>query len=125
MNQVIAPTVLPAANEPCWCGSGRKYKRCHKQLEGRVLPGELSPWRTVPTNIARPPYAETGKVGRWNEERIKTPELIEAMRRAGAAAAEILARAADQVAPGVTTDEIDAFVHELTISMGGYPSTLN
>jgi len=19
----------PARNEPCWCGSGRKYKRCH------------------------------------------------------------------------------------------------
>ena len=23
------PAVLPQANEPCWCGSGRKYKSCH------------------------------------------------------------------------------------------------
>jgi tetratricopeptide (TPR) repeat protein len=24
-----APAVKPARNAPCWCGSGRKYKRCH------------------------------------------------------------------------------------------------
>jgi len=23
------PAVLPGRNEPCWCGSGRKYKKCH------------------------------------------------------------------------------------------------
>jgi methionyl aminopeptidase len=47
------------------------------------------------------------------------------MRRAGTAAAEILRRAGEMVAPGVTTEEIDVFVHDLTIEMGGYPSTLN
>ena len=125
VTQAIAPTVLPTANDPCWCGSGRKYKRCHKQLEGRVLPGEMSPWRPVPAGIARPSYAESGEPARWNEARVKPPEIIERMRTAGAAAAEILRRAGEIVAPGVTTDEIDAFVHELTIELGGYPSTLN
>ncbi|HEX9546347.1 MAG TPA: SEC-C metal-binding domain-containing protein, partial [Acidimicrobiales bacterium] len=24
------------SNDPCWCGSGRKYKRCHKATQGRV-----------------------------------------------------------------------------------------
>lgn len=28
-----APAVKPGRNEPCWCGSGKKYKKCH-------LPGE-------------------------------------------------------------------------------------
>ncbi|HEY5875242.1 MAG TPA: SEC-C metal-binding domain-containing protein, partial [Ilumatobacteraceae bacterium] len=28
MSQTIAPAVLPNANDACWCGSGRKYKRC-------------------------------------------------------------------------------------------------
>ena len=23
------PAVLPGRNEPCWCGSGLKYKKCH------------------------------------------------------------------------------------------------
>jgi len=38
---------------------------------------------------------------------IKRPHEIEKMRRAGEAAAEILNRLADRVAPGVTTGEID------------------
>lgn len=25
------PQVRPGRNEPCWCGSGRKYKKCHAQ----------------------------------------------------------------------------------------------
>ena len=24
------PAVLPGRNEHCWCGSGRKYKKCHQ-----------------------------------------------------------------------------------------------
>jgi methionyl aminopeptidase len=81
--------------------------------------------RSVPATIARPPYAETGIPPRWNEPLIKSPELIERMRRAGALAAEVLRLAGEQVAPGVTTDEIDVFVHDLTIERGAYPSPLN
>ena len=50
---------------------------------------------------------------------------VERMRRAGAAAAEILVEAGRAVQPGVTTDRIDALVHEATIVRGGYPSPLN
>jgi uncharacterized protein YecA (UPF0149 family) len=28
-----APAVLPGRNEPCWCGSGEKYKRCHLESD--------------------------------------------------------------------------------------------
>ena len=24
-----APVVKPGRNDACWCGSGRKYKKCH------------------------------------------------------------------------------------------------
>jgi hypothetical protein len=24
-----APAVKPGRNDDCWCGSGRKYKKCH------------------------------------------------------------------------------------------------
>ena len=119
------PAVLPAANDPCWCGSGRKYKRCHKGTEGRIQPGVVSPMRHVPDHIAKPPYAETGNVPRYSEDRVKSPEVIERMRIAGEKAAEILRRAGEIVKPGMTTDEIDIFVHDLTIEMGGYPSPLN
>ncbi len=81
--------------------------------------------RSVPAAIARPPYAETGIPPRWNEPMVKTPELIERMRRAGALAADVLRQAGEQVAPGVTTDAIDVFVHDLIVERGAYPSPLN
>jgi methionyl aminopeptidase len=119
------PAVLPQANDPCWCGSGRKYKRCHKPTEGRVLQGVVSPMRPVPPSIARPAYADTGVVTRWPEPRVKTPETIERMRHAGAVAAEVLRLAGEKVAPGITTEEIDAYVHELCVERNAYPSPLN
>jgi methionyl aminopeptidase len=119
------PTILPKANETCWCGSGRKYKRCHKKLEGRVLPGFVSPIRDVPADIERPPYAETGVPVPWDEPRIKSPEIIDKMRHAGRVAAEVLRLAGDMVAPGVTTEEIDIHVHDLFVERGAYPSTIN
>jgi uncharacterized protein YecA (UPF0149 family) len=32
-SQMTPPPARPGRNEPCWCGSGKKYKKCH-------LPGE-------------------------------------------------------------------------------------
>jgi methionyl aminopeptidase len=113
------------SNDLCWCGSGRKYKRCHKPLEGRVLPGEVSPMRTVPPEIVRPPYADSGVPVRRPEPRVKAPEIIERMRIAGATAAEVLRLAGEMVRPGITTDEIDVYVHQLCIDRGAYPSPLN
>ena len=115
----------PPRNDLCWCGSGRKYKRCHKQFEGRVVKGTVSPVRPVPEQIVRPPYADTGVPLRWDEPRVKSPEIIDRMRHAGRMAAEVLRLAGDVVRPGITTDEIDAVVHELTIERGAYPSPLN
>jgi methionyl aminopeptidase len=40
-------------------------------------------------------------------------------------AREILNLAAERVCPGVTTDELDALVHEACIVRGAYPSPLN
>ncbi len=120
-----APTTLPQANEPCWCGSGRKYKRCHRKSEGRVLQGNVTPMRSVPDHIAKPPYAATGEYEPWDEDRVKSPEIIERMRHAGKVAGEVLALAGAMVAPGVTTEEIDIAVHEAFIERGAYPSTVN
>jgi methionyl aminopeptidase len=113
------------ANDPCWCGSGRKFKRCHRDDAERLQPGVISPMRSVPPEIPRPDYAETGDPVRRPEARVKTPDVIERMRVAGRAAAEVLDLGAATVAPGVTTDEIDAVVHQAYIDRGGYPSTLN
>lgn len=90
-----------------------------------VAPGLLSPPRRVPSGITRPPYAATGEPGPSVSSLTRTPDELAAMRRTGAAAAEILLRTSELVRPGVVTDEIDAFVHDLSIEAGGYPSPLN
>ncbi len=81
--------------------------------------------RSVPDHIAKPGYAATGEVTRWNESAVKSPEIIERMRHAGRMAADILRLAGEYVRPGMTTDDIDVFVHDLTIERGAYPSPLN
>jgi len=111
------------ANDDCWCGSGKKYKRCHKsQL---LQPGLVSPMRAVPDTIERPDYAVTGNPQRTNEPMVKSPEVIERMRVAGRLAKEILDEIAAAITPGVTTEELDVISHEAHVRRGVYPSPLN
>lgn len=82
--------------------------------------------REVPAHIPRPPYADSGMLPDWD----RTPQIhdaagIEKMRAAGKLAAQVLEMAGGMVAPGVTTEEIDAAVHKMTIEAGAYPSPLN
>ncbi len=86
--------------------------------------GRQSPRRLVPDTIPAPPYAETGQPVDTGEAMVRPPEVIDRMRRTGAAAAQILAAAGAMVAPGVTTDAIDELVHQRSIDAGGYPSPL-
>jgi methionyl aminopeptidase len=79
----------------------------------------------VPARIPRPPYAATGDPGRSRPDPVRTPDVIARMRRAGAAAADILLHVGPFVEPGVTTDRLDAIVHDKTVELGGYPSPLN
>jgi len=90
-----------------------------------VTPALQSPRRRVPPEIARPPYALTGDPGPSMSSLIRTPSEIDAMRKAGQVAAEVLLEAGARVAVGVTSDEIDRVVHESTIAKGAYPSPLN
>lgn len=53
------------------------------------------------------------------------PATIDRIRKAGELASSILIEAGELVGPGITTDEIDGFVHQRTIESGAYPSTLN
>lgn len=55
---------------------------------------------------------------------IKTAREIEAMREVGKLAGDSLSRVAELIRPGVTTDEINAFVHEDTLKKGARPAPL-
>jgi len=68
--------------------------------------------------------SEAGVIGRSGGIKIHGPEGFEGMRAAGRLAAEILDALVPHVVPGVTTEELDAIVHRMTLDAGGVPATL-
>ena len=56
---------------------------------------------------------------------VKTKKEIEYMRGACRLTAQILDAVGDIIKPGVSTEQIDAFVHRAIIDGGGKPATLN
>jgi methionyl aminopeptidase len=63
--------------------------------------------------------------GRSTRVRIKSSAELDAMRRSGRLAAETLLAVADILRAGLTTLDIDAFVHRFIVDRGAYPSPLN
>lgn len=117
------------SNSPCWCANGAKYKRCHGDRRllqrARVAIGSVSPPRPVPDHITRPDYISTGAVGTPRTWQIQDDESLERLRHACQVAAEVLLVAGQAVAPGTTTDEIDAIAHAAYVERGAYPSDLH
>jgi len=93
-------------NAPCPCGSGKKYKHCCLN----------NPPSTQPLDLQ---YAKKHRI------RIKTPEQIEGIRRAGRLVIETLDLVAPHIRPGMTTDEINTMVYDFTIRHGAIPAPLN
>ncbi len=110
------------ANDDCWCGSGKKYKRCHRAE--LLRPGVVGPWRDVPAGIERPDYVATGTPVHATESMVKSVDVIERMRVAGRVARDVLDEIGPAVQPGVSTDEIDRVAHEAHVARGVYPSPL-
>jgi methionyl aminopeptidase len=80
--------------------------------------------RAVPASIPRPEYVGKSGPARSTDPWVQPPEIIEAMRVAGAIAAQALAEGGRAIRPGVTTDEVDRVVHEFLVDQHAYPSTL-
>merc|ERR1719352_489276 len=97
---------------------------------GKMRPGKQTPQRMVGATILQPDYAKDGRpkakgpVLPWQIEK-KSPADIAGMRAAGRIAREVLDAAGEMVAPGVTTEAIDALVHREALARGAYPSPLN
>ncbi|MBT2134527.1 type I methionyl aminopeptidase [Croceibacterium sp. LX-88] len=68
----------------------------------------------------------TGDTAVYRDGTIKLhgPEGFEGMRKAGRLAAQILDEMASVVRPGISTEEIDRVVREMTLDGGGVPATL-
>ncbi|KAF9617783.1 hypothetical protein IFM89_038755 [Coptis chinensis] len=112
-------------------GQGRTINFPYFDWTGTLRPYPISSMRNLPEYIDKPDWAIDGtpKIEPSSDLQhvveVKTPEQIRKMRETCRIAREVLDAAACVIKPGVTTDEIDAVVHEATIAAGGYPSPLN
>ena len=94
-------------NDPCWCGSGKKYKQCHEIIDKKIYSYALE-GHTVPSR-----------------DMLKTPEQIEKIKKSAAINIACLDEIAKKVRVGMTTQEMDDIVNEVTYGMGGIPAPLN
>lgn len=100
-------TIKVGRNDFCPCGSGLKYKKC---CEGKGAP--------IPVDVEayyRKKY----------DIRLKKPKDIEGLRRAGELVVETHRRVEEIIRPGITTNDINEFVHEFTVRHGAIPAPLN
>ncbi len=93
-------------NDPCWCGSGKKWKKCH-------YPDKIDPKNTLAKK-----YLDTYGII------LKNPAQIEGIKRACKLAAEILDKTAKIANAGVTTNELDAYAHKLHKEANAIPAPL-
>ncbi len=94
-------------NEPCWCGSGKKYKKCHEALDEKIA-FFRSEGHEVPEHSI-----------------IKTPQQIEAIKESCKINIAVLDYVAENIRAGMTTQEIDDLVAQKTAELGGIPAPLN
>ncbi len=93
-------------NDPCPCGSGRKYKNCCLNKGGEDVSLEV---------VYRNKYGI----------RLKSKADIEGIRKAGRLAVETLEKVEAMIKPGITTDDINTVVHDYTVRNGAVPAPLN
>ncbi len=87
----IEPEVKIGRNDDCWCGSGKKYKKCHCDFDAKLDEYRRNKILVPPRRI------------------LKNPVQIEKIRESAK----------------ITTQEIDAWVCELTKRRGAVAATLN
>ncbi|MBQ0065772.1 MAG: type I methionyl aminopeptidase [Firmicutes bacterium] len=93
-------------NEPCWCGSGKKYKACHEKWDNQInilkIQGHQVPEHRL----------------------VKSPEDIKWIKKAAKVNNGILDMVGEKIHAGMSTEEIDQLVYDYTISHGATPACL-
>ena len=93
-------------NDPCWCGSGKKYKACHAAFDGKI---ESYKAKRIPVP---------------SHKLIKTPEQLEGIRKAGKLNTAVLDMIAEKICAGMSTEDINKLAHDYIVEHGGIPACL-
>jgi len=93
-------------NDPCWCGSGLKWKKCHYP------------------ETENPEISLADEYLKKYDIILKTKEQIEGIRESSRLAADILKKTCAMAKAGVSTEELNAFAHKLHIDANAIPAPL-
>lgn len=93
-------------NDPCWCGSQKKYKKCHMAFDERLQE-----------------FADRGYIVP-SRELIKTAEQIDKIKESCKINNAVLDYVAQNIHAGISTEEINRMVYEKTTQLGGIPAPL-
>jgi methionyl aminopeptidase len=91
-------------NDPCWCGSGKKWKKCH--------------YPTPPKSDIKQAYLK--KYGII----LKTEEEIQKISKACQTASSILKILCEEAKPGITTNHLDKLSQKLHMEKKAIPACL-
>ncbi|MDO4519521.1 MAG: methionyl aminopeptidase [Eubacteriales bacterium] len=94
-------------NDPCWCGCGKKYKMCHENFDRKLEQFRQKGYAVVDHSC------------------IKTPAQVEKIKESCAINVAVLDYVGEHIAAGVSTEEINRWVHEETIKRGAIPAPLD
>jgi methionyl aminopeptidase len=94
-------------NDECWCGSGKKWKKCHYPSQGPTLSNPLAAHYLKQWGIL-----------------LKTDEQIDGIKKACRITAEILDLLCKEAKAGVSTLELDLISRELHKKYGVIPAPL-
>ena len=95
-----------------------------RDADGHLVPGRISPRRTVPAAIPRPEYVGRAEPAPYEGDDRYSPDEIERIRTASRIAAQAVAAMGAAVRPGITTDDLDAIGHDHLVAHDAYPSEL-
>ncbi|MCQ2525359.1 MAG: methionyl aminopeptidase [Lachnospiraceae bacterium] len=94
-------------NDPCWCGSGKKYKTCHEPFDAKIKKYKMMGAHVPDHSI------------------IKTPEQIEMIKKSCKVNVQVLDTLDKEVCEGMELSKIDDIVNEVTYAAGAIPAPLN
>lgn len=95
-------------NDPCFCGSGKKYKKCHYPEQPPKNQDELAQLYKKKYDII-----------------LKTPDQIDGIRKACQFSARALKTLCEAAKEGVTTQELDNLAREICKVAGAKSASLN
>ncbi|OQY28697.1 MAG: type I methionyl aminopeptidase [Candidatus Cloacimonetes bacterium 4572_55] len=103
-------------NDPCWCGSGKKYKHCHLNLDRR----KIGLFQRLSKKAQKQPRHPTD-----SRIIIKTDEQIAGIRKSCQLVKKIFEMLENRIVPGITTDQINGWTHRFILDHGAFPAPLH